>query len=155
MMLFADEAVAQANTTANTSLVFSICSFVLVPLVTLWLNKFFENRKQDSEATTTKARIDGDAVVARAKVESEAAIAKAKLELDSKLLVLTAQHNDCVKNHMDVERKLDECEKQHFVSLAERQKLKEVSEDNRIKIEKFEEFMAKHEARRLAAAENI
>lgn len=144
MLLFADEAVSNATVTANTALVMSVCTIVVVPLITLFIQKFFEGRRLNEEAT-----------LARAKVEAEAGIARAKLELDSKMSLLASQHQECLDNNAAIETKLEECERQHFVSAAEREKLKEESEENRRRIEKFEEFMAKHEARRQAAAENL
>lgn len=141
MLLFADELAAQAQATASTSLLISVCTIVIAPTLALIVSKWADGRN-------SKAKLDAEAMVARAKIETEASLARAKLDLDSKLLVLTSQHTECVKNHADVERKLDECEKQHLISSDER------AEMNR-KIEKFQEFMAKREARDRAAAENL
>lgn len=142
MILFADEAVevANATTTATSALIISICTLVVVPMVTLFIQKWADGRKQSSEAATAKAKLDADAVVARATIESEASIARAKLELDSKLTLISSQHQECMENHAKVEAKLDECEKQHITSAEDR------AEMNR-KIEKFEAYIQKREER--------
>lgn len=152
MLLFADEVAQQ---TANASLIVSLGTVVVLPLVTMLITKWAEARKQNSELGAAKAKIDSDAMLAKAKIDTEAMLAKAKIDLDSKLSLLAAQHDECVTKNQAIETKLDECERQHFISSAEREKLKEESEENRRRIEKFEDFMEKHEARRQAAVENL
>lgn len=119
-MLLADEAIAQATTTANTSLALSVCTIVVVPVLTLFITKMSERWKQSSELAAAKAKLDADAVIARAKIEAEASVAKATIELQSKVSLLEQKHEDCLTNHAQVEKKLEACVKQHESSEQDR-----------------------------------
>lgn len=122
-MLFAEEVVAAAAATANTSLVLSVCTILLVPVITLLVNKWAENRKQLSEVASVKARLEADAVIARAKIEAEASVARAKLELDSKLEVLASNHAQCEENTARIQAELEHCMEAHAQSDADRSKI--------------------------------
>ena len=124
-MLFADEAVvaATAATTANTSLILSVCTILLVPVITLIVNKWAESRKQRTDADAARARFEADAVIARAKIEAEASVARAKLEFDSKLEVLATNHAQCEEQARQITTELEHCREAHATSESDRSKI--------------------------------
>lgn len=148
--VFADEPTLKAaSDVANTSLVVSLCTLVVVPLVTMLVQKYFENKRHDAES-----------MLAKAKLEADAAVQKAKLELDSELLVIKEQHAECTENTRRVQHKLEECEKQHQYSAQQHEESAQhraALESKTLKLEeelkRFEDVFARSAARGQAQAE--